>query len=188
RHEGTDQMGHAAAFPGVLETAAQRLTVDAHQGSTAGHGQRFGPSHETAFEGLRGQQTKDPPESVMRGNAAGQLQKALEEFPLGLAELLDLYPPVGPADDGAHGDDDQIAEVVQLVVPTRIGHVVEIMEKTSFQKSAASAHRLGIHAKAPFWAQELSNTARPTRTMCGFYQNPRAGATLTCAELIQIRD
>ena len=71
------------------------------------------PGMETLLEGIRVKGGEDSPKSVMRGNPVGQFQKGAEPRLLGLAELGDGDPVVGPADDGSEGQRQNIPQLVQ---------------------------------------------------------------------------
>ncbi len=95
---------------GRVQAAADRLAVDGDQPAGRGGGQVGDPLHEALLEGHRVQRREDPAEGVVRGDAVGQVQEGLEPLPLAAAELGHLHPAVGPADDGADGDGQDVAQ------------------------------------------------------------------------------
>jgi hypothetical protein len=50
----------------------------------------------------------------------GQLQESAEERLLAVAVLGDLLPPVGPGDDGAGGDDEDVGQLVESLLAVSI--------------------------------------------------------------------
>ena len=104
-----------------------RLPVDGdgHQaGALTGGGH---PPAERPAKGTRFEFGEDPGERVGTGNAVGQGQEAAEEGLLRVAVLGDGVPPVGPADDRARRDGQDIGEAVELVLrlPSRVRQLVE---------------------------------------------------------------
>lgn len=73
--EGTDQMGHAAAIPGMFEAATDGFAVDGDEFAACHSWDGLHPIDEAAFEGIRGEFGKDASEGVMAGDAAGEFQK-----------------------------------------------------------------------------------------------------------------
>jgi hypothetical protein len=94
---------------------------------------------EAFLERVGVQAGEDAAERVVAGHAAGQVQERGEPRALGAAELLDLDPPVGAADHGADGDDQDVVQLVDHVVRPRVGKLPEEAQNTS--------GRLSVHGK-----------------------------------------
>ena len=64
----------------------------------------------------------------MGGDAVGQRQEALEPIVLGGAELLDVGPGLGAADDGTQGNQEDVTQEVFLgPVDAGVGQVGEVV-------------------------------------------------------------
>ena len=48
-----------------------------------------------------------------RGDAVGQGQEGLQPGVLGVAEVLDVVPGLGPGDDGTDGEGDDVEQFVE---------------------------------------------------------------------------
>jgi hypothetical protein len=67
-------------------------------------------------------------EGVVVRDAVGQGEEGLEPVVLGLAEVLHGVPGVGPGDDGADGDGDDVEQLVQPgAVDAGVGQVGEMV-------------------------------------------------------------
>ena len=73
-----------------------------------------GTTHEALGKRLGFNSDEDVAKSIVRRNAIGQLEKLLEPTDLGASELLHGREGVGPTNRGTHGDEEDIAEFVQL--------------------------------------------------------------------------
>ena len=74
---------------------------------------------------------KDPPESVMAGDAIGQGEKAAQKLDLGVAEFLKVHKAFGPAEHRAKRDGEDVDErVVFGAVDSRIFDDGEVKNET----------------------------------------------------------
>ena len=72
----------------------------------------------------------DPREGVVRGNAAGQAQKALQPSLVGLGKLHRLDPVVCTGDSSAQGDSQQVDELMAAgALHTGIGNLLEQLQQ-----------------------------------------------------------
>jgi hypothetical protein len=82
------------------------------------------PADKAGLELLRIQTGKHPGKGVMRRDAVGQLQKGLQPFDPGLAELFDIFPIICSGDYSTYGDDQDIQQLMQLgPIDPWIGHL-----------------------------------------------------------------
>src|SRR4051794_27462850 len=103
--ERADQVQRRAAVPAV-ERAPHRLAVDRDLPRSAGIGpeHRAYPVQKAALEALRVDQHQHPAEGVVRGNAARQLEEALQPVPFAAAVQRDVLEALGLAEHGADRD------------------------------------------------------------------------------------
>src|SRR6266542_2726337 len=125
---GADQV-QATAGRG-LGTAAGGLAVDGNGLEPAGRAQGRHPAAEAGSELAGVQGGEDAAEGVVGGDAVGQGQEAPEPVVLGMAEGLDVGPGLGPADDGAQGEDEDVAQGVQLgAIEAGVRQVGEVVDQ-----------------------------------------------------------
>jgi hypothetical protein len=93
---------------GPVEGASKGLAVDGDDLPLGRLVQRLDPAQEALLELVGVEPLEEAAEGVMRGDAVGQVQEGLEPVVLGVAEVLDVVPGVGPGDDGADGDGDDV--------------------------------------------------------------------------------
>jgi hypothetical protein len=137
--ERADQVGHAAAVPGVLEAAADALAVDGDQSPAA---RDLGdPGDEAPLERIGVEGGEHAAERVVARHAAGQVEERPEPRQLAAGEHLDLGPPAGAADHAADGQDDDVVQLVDHVRGPRVGQAQEEAQHTP--------GRLDVHAQAP---------------------------------------
>src|SRR5262249_47335868 len=106
---------------------------------------------ETGSEPGGAQGGEDAAEGIVRGDAIGQGQEALEEVALGMAEGLDVRPGLGPTDDGAEGKDEDVGQGVELgAVDAGVGQVGEVVQ----QSQLGPSH--GGSSGCPDWSRTLS--------------------------------
>jgi hypothetical protein len=89
-------------------------------------GQLQQPAAQAGLERGRVKPGEEPLEGVVRRDAVGQGQEPLQPGAAAPAEGLDLLPGVGPGDDGADGDADDVQEAVPL--PVAAARVLELAE------------------------------------------------------------
>src|SRR5262249_15142291 len=117
----------------------------------AGVAQGGHPTAETGSEPGGAQGGEDAAEGIVRGDAIGQGQEALEEVALGMAEGLDVRPGLGPTDDGAEGKDEDVGQGVELgAVDARVGQVGEVVQQSQFGPSH------GGSSGGPDWSRTLT--------------------------------
>ncbi len=75
----------------------------------------------------------------MAGDAARQIEKGFEPAQLALAEHLHFHPAIGPADNRADGDDENVVQLMNDVPTARIAKALE--------KAQQRTGRLAIHGK-----------------------------------------
>ena len=123
-----------ADFPlAPVEGAAQRLAVDGDDLALGGLVQRLDPAEEAPLELLGVEPLEEAAEGVMRGDAVGQVQEGAQPGELGVAEVLDVIPGVGPGDDGADGDGDDIEQFVEPgAVDAGVGQPGEVVGDGEF--------------------------------------------------------
>src|SRR3954468_10334213 len=111
--ERADQVQRRAAVPAV-ERAPYRLAVDRDlpRCGRVRPEHRAYPAEEAALEALRVDQHQPPAEGVGRGNAARQLEEALQPVPLAAAVQRDVLEALGLAEHGADRDHQHVDELV----------------------------------------------------------------------------
>src|SRR3954466_2348392 len=102
-----------AAVP-AIERAPHRLAVDRDLPGSAGIGpeHRADPVEKAALEALRVDQHQHPAEGVVRGNAARQLEEALQPVPFATAVKGDVLEALGLAEHGADRDHQDVEQLV----------------------------------------------------------------------------
>jgi hypothetical protein len=75
--------------------------------------QRLDPAEEAPLEFVGVEPLEEAAEGVVRGDAVGQFQEGPQPGDLGVAEVLDVVPGVGPGDDRTDGDGDDVEEFVE---------------------------------------------------------------------------
>src|SRR3954447_17744337 len=73
---------------------------------------RADPVEKAALEALRVDQHQHPAEGVVRGNAARQLEEALQPIPLATPAEGDVLKALGLADHGADRDHQDVEQLV----------------------------------------------------------------------------
>ena len=95
--------------------------------------QRLDPAEEAPLELVGVEPLEEAAEGVMRGDAVGQAQEGLQPGDLGVAEVLDVIPGLGPGDDGADGDGDDVEEFMEPgAVDAGVGQLGEMMSDGEF--------------------------------------------------------
>ncbi len=125
RRPGADHVNRRFAAGGV-EAAAKRFAIDGNNLSLGDFMQRRDPTQETLLELRRFDRRQNRIEAVVRWNAASQIEKTREPRAFHLAKLGNGDKIVGPANDGAHGDDDNIDQRINHVASARIGKFLEV--------------------------------------------------------------
>src|SRR6185437_4262598 len=119
---------------------------------------------------------EDPAEGVVAGHAGGQVEERAEPGELALGEHLDLGPAAGAADHAAHGQDDDVVQLVNHVDGPRVGQAQKVAQHTP--------GRLDVHAQAPrAWNWIVENTRGPANEEVSYSIRPKR-ATRTSAELV----
>ena len=111
--ERADQVQRRAAVA-TVERAPHRLAVDRDLPRCASFGpeHRADPVQKAALEALRVDQHQHPAESVVRGNAARQLEEAAEPVAFAAAIKCDVLEALGLADHGADRDHQDVQQLV----------------------------------------------------------------------------
>ena len=106
---------------GGVEAAAERLAVDGHDLAGGDLVQVRDPTQQARLElgGLDRSQNRIEP--IVRRDAAFQIEKLRQPLPLLAAVVGDGDEIIGPADDRADGDRDDVDERVDDLAPSRIG-------------------------------------------------------------------
>ena len=95
--------------------------------------QGLDPAEEAALELVGVEPLEEAAEGVVGGDAVGQVEERLEPVVLDLAEVLDVVPGVGPGDDGADGDGDDVEEFVESgAVDAGVGQLGEVVGDGEF--------------------------------------------------------
>lgn len=68
------------------------------------------PTQQGGLQGLGLETIEEAIEGVVRGNAVGQFQEALQPVPTLVPEGFDVGSGVGAGDDGADGDGEDVAQ------------------------------------------------------------------------------
>lgn len=97
---------------GAVERALDSLAIDGDYFARQGWGDGSHPLAETLLHLLRVEQREYPPEGVVGGNAAGQVEKRRRPRLLQLPIVRDVDPRFGPGHHGADGDDQQVEQAV----------------------------------------------------------------------------
>ena len=112
RGPGVDHVQGGFAL-GPVERASQRLAVDGDDLVLGRLVQGLDPAEEAALKLGGVEPLEKTSEGVVGGDAVGQVKERLEPVVLGLTEVLNVVPGVGPGDDSADGDGDEIKEFVE---------------------------------------------------------------------------
>ena len=116
-----------------VEGAPEGLAVDGDDLALGRFVQRLDPTKEAPLELGGVKPLEEAAVGVVTGDAVGQVQEGLEPVVLGLAEVLDVVPGVGPGDDGADGDGDDVEQFVEAgAVDAGVGQVGEVVGEGQF--------------------------------------------------------
>ena len=127
RGPGVDQVQRRLAL-GPVEGAPEGLAVDGDDLPLGRLVQRLDPAEEAPLELVGVEPREEAAEGVVRGDAVGQGQEGLQPVVLGLAEVLDVVPGVGPGDDGADGDGHDVEQFVEPgAVDAGVGQFGEVV-------------------------------------------------------------
>ena len=113
RRPRTDHVQRLLAF-GRRAAAPRRLAVDGHDLAVEIKIQRFDPTGEARDELDMGDFAKHIAKSIMRRNAVGQDDELFEPIEFLVAKRLHPGERVGAGDGGADGDEDDVAEGMEL--------------------------------------------------------------------------
>lgn len=108
---GADQVQRLLG-PAAVEGPTHGLAVDCHHLTVDGCSIRVRPGREAGLEGVRVDQHKDAPEGVVGRDAVGQGEKGLQPRQLVAAVQRNLVPALGTGDHRAHGDDQDVEQVM----------------------------------------------------------------------------
>ena len=118
---------------GPVEGASQRLAVDGDDLPLGRLVQGLDPAEEALLELVGVEPLEEAAEGVVRGDAVGQVQEGPQPVELGVAEVLDVVPGVGPGDDRTDGDGDDVEEFVEAgAVDAGVGQVGEVVGDGEF--------------------------------------------------------
>ena len=113
-----------AGPPAPVVGAAHALAVDGHDLTVGQRKGRLHPVPKALLEASRIQPREDPSPRVVRGDPVGQLQEGAQLGLVELAEERDGHETVGAADDGQHGQHQDVRQGVHLgAVDPRIAGV-----------------------------------------------------------------
>src|SRR5262249_19762884 len=115
-------------------------------------------------------------------DAAGQFEEGLEPIEFGAAVVGDLHPVVGPAEDGAGGDEDDLVEAVDpALFAAGIGQVGEMIDDGDGAVGRGSGGRVGLDGHGADVPEELGLS---WRSMVQEAPDPRpAGLYRSCESL-----
>ena len=99
----------------LIEGATQRLAVDRNHLALGRLGYRPHPAQETCLKLYGIKQAEDPIEGVVGGNPPGKFQKLLEPLVSRLSKVLDSRKTLRSAKHGAHGNDQNVAQMMASV-------------------------------------------------------------------------
>lgn len=99
---------------GAVVAAPQVLAVNGDDLAFGKFSDALNPIEEALLEGVWINPGEHVADGVVRGNAVGQLQEALEPVVLGAAKLFDADEGIGPADDRTDGQGEDVFEQVEL--------------------------------------------------------------------------
>ena len=105
--------------------AAHRLPVNGHHVLGQSRSYRRDPLDEACLELLGIELGEHVREGIVRGDAVGQVQEGAKPALLRSPESFHAGPVIGPADQRAQGDHEDIAELV-TAVGRRAPRVVEV--------------------------------------------------------------
>jgi hypothetical protein len=95
--------------------------------------------------------SQDPSEGVVRGDAIGQVEEAGEPGPAVEAELLDRGERVGPREDAADRDEDDVDQgVLSGPFDARVLEVVEVFLKGGGVAGGHRGVRQGRFVRSPY--------------------------------------
>ena len=108
---------HQVQRPELCRTGAtQGLAVDGYMLDPQSGTDGLHPFPKASLERLGLEPIEDTLEGVVRGDAVGQLQEGAQPVAAFASEGHDLLPILGPGDDRAQSDDDDVLQAVQAPV------------------------------------------------------------------------
>jgi hypothetical protein len=111
---------------GTVERTAECLAVDGDDLPLGLLMQGLDPTEEAPLELVGVEPLEEAAVGVVAGDAVGQIEEGLEPVLLGLAEVLDVVPGIGPGDHGTDGDGDDVEQFMEAgAVDARVGQVGE---------------------------------------------------------------
>ena len=119
---GADHVNGRLAAGGV-KAAAKGLAVDGHDLACGDFVQVRNPTEQTRLELGWLDRPQNRIEPIMRWDAASQIEKLRQPFPLLAAVCGDGNEIVSTADDRAYGNCDHVDERVEDLAPSRVGQL-----------------------------------------------------------------
>ena len=118
--------------------AAHALAVDRHHiPRLDARRQRPQPGRDHLLQLIRIKPREHPRKGVVRGDAAGQLQKPRKPLALGMPELGDLVPVFGAPDHRADRDRQDVEQLVPAgALDARIAHAFEVFKQAGLDSGA----------------------------------------------------
>jgi len=90
----------------------QRFAVDGNVLEAQSSTNLVQPAQQGGLQGLGLEPIEDPLKGVVRGNAVGQFQEALQPIPAFASEGFAVGPGIGAGEDSADGDGEDVAQQV----------------------------------------------------------------------------
>ncbi|CAM3901610.1 hypothetical protein POHY109586_24440 [Polaromonas hydrogenivorans] len=113
----------------AMARAAHALAINGHHALDLA-GNALQPVDAYFLQRLRVNELEHPAKRVVRGNAIGQLQKRGEPFLLCLAKLHHVNPVIGPADNRAQRNHQNVHQfMAPCALDARIGHLPQVLHQ-----------------------------------------------------------
>ena len=117
-----------------IEGGAQRLAINGDDLAAQRAAQALRPAQEGVQEALRVECGEEAVEGVVAGDAVGQLQEGAQPRLLGVAEKFHVLETLGPAEQRAEGDEEDVLKLVQPgALHARVGEFAQDVEEVGTQ-------------------------------------------------------
>ena len=110
-----------------VEAASERFAVDRDDLAISDFMQGRDPTEQTFLELRRFDRREDRIETIMRGNAVGQIEESRQPLSLRSAELGDRDEIIRPTDHRAHRNHHDVDQGINHLATTRVSEFGEVV-------------------------------------------------------------
>jgi hypothetical protein len=138
---GTDHVNGRRSILTVIGTA-QGFAIDSDQGAIGVLVNGLSPPHKGGLKRLWFDAGDDPGNGVMDRNAVFKQSLGLKPGKMNLAEILNIFPALSPADHGTDGEKQDIVEgIINLGMLARVVNIVEELSENGINRHESTPEK-----------------------------------------------